>query len=45
MKGFGCKTQCSDFCLDTSLPLEDSGCDIECNVPSCSFDNGACSEL
>ena len=36
----GCKKQCSDMCRDGSLAV--SGCDIQCNVPECNFDNGAC---
>ena len=43
MEGFGCKKQCSDFCLDKFL--EAPGCAIECNVPSCGFSNGGCSEM
>ena len=39
-EGEGCARQCSDMCLN--IMLKDSGCDFQCNVPECHFDNGKC---
>ena len=39
-EGEGCTRQCSDMCLD--ILLENIGCDNECNVPECEYDNGMC---
>ena len=41
LEGQGCSPQCSIMCLDRSLL--DYGCNHECNVPNCNYDNGKCS--
>ena len=38
--GMGCTRQCSDMCVD--LLLENKGCDYQCNVPECNYDNRQC---
>ena len=38
----GCTRQCSDMCLNSSL--DNGGCDIQCNVPECNYDNGSCKD-
>ena len=40
MRGEGCTPQCSDMCLNSLLT--NFGCDYQCNVPNCDFDNGMC---
>ena len=39
-EGEGCVIQCSDMCLD--LSRSDQGCDYQCNVPECNYDNFQC---
>lgn len=39
-EGEGCARQCSDMCLD--LSLQEEGCDYQCNVPECNYDNNQC---
>ena len=38
--GMGCTRQCSDMCID--LLLENEGCDYQCNVQECNYDNRQC---
>eukprot|EP00944_MAST-04C_sp_MAST-4C-sp1_P007229 g7229.t1 len=39
-EGEGCSLQCSAMCLD--INRLDYGCNYECNVPNCQYDNGKC---
>lgn len=39
-EGYGCATQCSDYCFPAWL--QNSGCDVACNSKKCEYDNGQC---